>query len=44
MATAALDVQARVVEEPYLATVHGARYAAYRRSAGRFVPGLGTSG
>lgn len=40
---AGLEVQVRVVEEPYLASVHGDRYAQYRRSAGRFVPGVGTS-
>jgi protein-S-isoprenylcysteine O-methyltransferase Ste14 len=39
---AALEVQVRIVEEPYLATVHGDTYASYRRSAGRFLPGIGT--
>lgn len=38
---AALEVQVRVVEEPYLASVHGESYATYRRTAGRFVPGVG---
>lgn len=39
----ALEVQVRMVEEPYLATVHGESYARYRRQAGRFFPGMGTS-
>lgn len=39
---AALEVQVRAVEEPYLASVHGDAYARYRRSAGRFLPGVGT--
>lgn len=39
---AGLEVQVRAVEEPYLASVHGDRYAQYRRSAGRFLPGVGT--
>lgn len=38
---AALQLQVRVVEEPYLRRVHGAAYAAYAASTGRFVPGLG---
>ena len=33
-----VEVQVRVVEEPYLARTHGAAYAAYRRRVGRFVP------
>jgi protein-S-isoprenylcysteine O-methyltransferase Ste14 len=38
---AALEVQVRLVEEPYLRTVHGPAYEAYLTSAGRFVPGVG---
>ncbi len=37
----ALGVQVRLVEEPYLTTVHGDRYLTYARCVGRFVPGLG---
>ena len=38
---AALEVQVRLVEEPYLRTVHGPAYDAYLTSVGRFVPGVG---
>ena len=37
----ALEVQVRVVEEPYLLRTHGHEYASYARRVGRFVPGLG---
>lgn len=37
----AVQLQVRVVEEPYLLATHGAEYAAYARRVGRFVPGLG---
>ena len=37
----ALEVQVRVVEEPYLRRTHGDRYADYARRTGRFVPGVG---
>lgn len=37
----ALEVQVRLVEEPYLRTVQGAEYRAYAQSAGRFAPGIG---
>jgi protein-S-isoprenylcysteine O-methyltransferase Ste14 len=37
----ALHLQVRVVEEPYLRQVHGAAYAAYAASTGRFLPGIG---
>jgi len=37
----ALELQVRVVEEPYLRRVHGERYAAYAATAGRFLPGIG---
>ena len=38
---AALEVQVRLVEEPYLRTIHGSAYDTYLTSAGRFVPGVG---
>jgi len=38
---AAVQIQVRVVEEPYLARVHGAAYLAYVSRAGRFLPRLG---
>lgn len=37
----ALELQVRVVEEPYLAKVHGEPYEQYRRSVGRFLPRWG---
>jgi protein-S-isoprenylcysteine O-methyltransferase Ste14 len=41
MLLAALEVQVRVVEEPYLHAVHGIGYADYAAQVGRFVPGVG---
>jgi len=38
---AALELQVRVVEEPYLLQVHGDAYARYAARVGRFVPGVG---
>ena len=38
---AALELQTRAVEEPYLLRVHGAAYAEYASRVGRFVPGIG---
>jgi protein-S-isoprenylcysteine O-methyltransferase Ste14 len=38
---AALELQTRVVEEPYLLRTHGPPYADYAARVGRFVPGLG---
>jgi protein-S-isoprenylcysteine O-methyltransferase Ste14 len=38
---AALELQTRLVEEPYLARVHGTGYAAYAARAGRFLPRVG---
>jgi protein-S-isoprenylcysteine O-methyltransferase Ste14 len=38
---AALEIQTRLVEEPYLLATHGDRYAAYAAQVGRFFPGLG---
>lgn len=40
----ALELQVRVVEEPYLLRVHGEAYARYAARVGRFVPGLGRLG
>jgi protein-S-isoprenylcysteine O-methyltransferase Ste14 len=37
----ALELQVRIVEEPYLLRTHGAAYAAYAARVGRFVPWLG---
>lgn len=37
----ALELQVRLVEEPYLLEVHGDAYARYAARVGRFVPGLG---
>ena len=37
----ALELQVRVVEEPYLRRAHGAAYEAYAARVGRFVPGWG---
>lgn len=36
-----LELQVRMVEEPHLEAVHGARYRDYQRRVGRFVPGIG---
>lgn len=38
---AALELQTRVVEEPYLLRVHGNAYADYAARVGRFAPRLG---
>jgi protein-S-isoprenylcysteine O-methyltransferase Ste14 len=38
---AGLEIQVRLVEEPYLLRVHGEAYRAYAARTGRFVPGLG---
>jgi protein-S-isoprenylcysteine O-methyltransferase Ste14 len=40
----AIELQVRVVEEPYLSVVHGRAYDAYAARAGRFVPGIGRRG
>lgn len=37
----ALELQVRVVEEPYLLRAHGREYTEYSRRVGRFVPGIG---
>jgi protein-S-isoprenylcysteine O-methyltransferase Ste14 len=38
---ASLELQTRVVEEPYLLRTQGERYSAYSRRVGRFLPGIG---
>jgi protein-S-isoprenylcysteine O-methyltransferase Ste14 len=38
---AGIELQVRVVEEPYLRATHGTAYAEYIRRTGRFLPGLG---
>ena len=38
---AALELQVRRVEEPYLLRVHAASYRAYAARTGRFLPGIG---
>jgi len=37
----AVELQVRVVEEPYLLATHAGTYAAYAARVGRFVPGVG---
>jgi protein-S-isoprenylcysteine O-methyltransferase Ste14 len=37
----ALQLQVRVVEEPYLAATHGDTYRPYAATTGRFLPGIG---
>jgi protein-S-isoprenylcysteine O-methyltransferase Ste14 len=39
--TLAVELQVRVVEEPYLLHTHQGAYTTYARQVGRFVPGLG---
>jgi protein-S-isoprenylcysteine O-methyltransferase Ste14 len=38
---AALELQTRLVEEPYLLRLHGERYALYASRVGRLFPGVG---
>jgi protein-S-isoprenylcysteine O-methyltransferase Ste14 len=38
---AGLEIQVRLVEEPYLLRVHGDAFRAYAARTGRFVPGIG---
>lgn len=38
----ALELQVRVVEEPYLRALHGDAYTRYEAHVGRFLPALGT--
>ena len=37
----ALEVQVRLVEEPYLRQIHGRHYGDYAARVGRFLPGIG---
>jgi protein-S-isoprenylcysteine O-methyltransferase Ste14 len=37
----AIDVQVRLIEEPYLTATHGRRYTDYAAHVGRFVPRVG---
>ncbi|MCZ4507420.1 isoprenylcysteine carboxylmethyltransferase family protein [Streptomyces sp. ActVer] len=37
----AVELQVRVVEEPYLRAMHGSAYLDYAAGAGRFIPGAG---
>jgi protein-S-isoprenylcysteine O-methyltransferase Ste14 len=37
----ALELQVRVVEEPYLLRAHGEKYRHYAAATGRFLPGVG---
>lgn len=37
----ALELQVRIVEEPYLIRVHGEDYRSYAAATGRFIPGIG---
>lgn len=37
----ALELQVRIVEEPYLLRAHGDTYRSYAAATGRFVPGIG---
>lgn len=36
-----LELQVRLIEEPYLFEVHGEEYATYASQVGRFLPGVG---
>ncbi|GAS96512.1 MULTISPECIES: methyltransferase family protein [Mycobacteriaceae] len=38
-----IELQVRIVEEPYLRRTHGLHYAEYTSRVGRFIPGLGRS-
>jgi protein-S-isoprenylcysteine O-methyltransferase Ste14 len=38
---AAIQLQVRVVEEPYLKAMHSPEYTAYAARTGRFIPGIG---
>jgi protein-S-isoprenylcysteine O-methyltransferase Ste14 len=37
----ALEIQVRLVEEPYLRKAHGETYLSYAARTGRFAPGMG---
>jgi protein-S-isoprenylcysteine O-methyltransferase Ste14 len=36
-----IEMQVRIVEEPYMQRTHGHRYTDYSRRVGRFIPGIG---
>ncbi|SDO37101.1 isoprenylcysteine carboxylmethyltransferase family protein [Geodermatophilus sp. DSM 45219] len=38
---AAVEMQVRLIEEPYLLATHGGSYAGYAAVTGRFIPGVG---
>jgi protein-S-isoprenylcysteine O-methyltransferase Ste14 len=38
---AAVEMQVRLIEEPYLLITHGGSYASYAAVTGRFIPGVG---
>lgn len=38
---AAIELQVRIVEEPYLLVTHGQSYVEYASRVGRFIPGVG---
>jgi len=38
---ATIELQVRIVEEPYLTATHGDSYRDYLAHVGRFVPGIG---
>jgi protein-S-isoprenylcysteine O-methyltransferase Ste14 len=40
----ALEIQVRLVEEPYLQRIHGEQYQLYGATTGRFLPGIGRTG
>ncbi len=37
----ALELQTRLIEEPYLTRIHGEQYTVYAARVGRFLPGIG---
>ncbi|MCA0143831.1 isoprenylcysteine carboxylmethyltransferase family protein [Blastococcus sp. LR1] len=39
--TVAVELQVRLIEEPYLQRIHGTAYHDYASSTGRFLPGVG---
>lgn len=42
LVVAAIQIQVRLVEEPYLRAMHGAAYERYQREVGRFIPRAAT--
>ena len=44
LSVGAMQIQVRLVEEPYLRRVHGDAYVAYATRTGRFLPGIGRLG